>query len=84
MARKGESSLTNGYIEVPKTSFKLIYTESENTPPKPYTPTTDMAEWSPHHIHSVMHEFGILLLIILSTDVTVHQEKPVCEMQFQG
>lgn len=38
MARKGESSLTNSYIEVPKTSFKLIYTESENTPPKPYPP----------------------------------------------
>lgn len=38
MTRKGESSLTNGCIEVPKTLFKLIYTESENTPPKPYSP----------------------------------------------
>lgn len=89
MARKGESSLTNGYIEVPKTSFKANlhgirkYT-TKALPTSFFTPMADMAGWSPHHTHSVMHGFGILLLIILSTDVTVHQEKPVCEMQFQG
>lgn len=89
MARKGESSPTNGCIVVPKTSFKANLHGIREYTAKAlatsfFTPMAGMAEWSPHHPHSVMHGFGILLLIILSTDVTVHQEKPAYEMQFQG
>lgn len=89
MTKKGESSLTNGCIEVPKTSFKLVYNRvrkytAKVSPTSFFTPMADIAEWSPHHTRSVMHRFRILLLIILSTDVTVHQQKPVYKMKFQG
>lgn len=90
MTRKGELPLTNGCIDVLKTSFKLVYNRIRKYTAKVYTatsfftPMTDIAEWSPHHTRSVMHRFRILLLIILSTDVTVHQQKPVYKMKFQG
>lgn len=89
MTMKGESSLTNGYTEVPKTSFKPVCTETENALPKLYPPPSShpwltLLNGHHTHTHAVVHGFGILLLIILSTDVTVHQQKLVYETKFQS